>query len=1011
MNLLKLGDTDDNLVPADYSDLLHKIINILGTTNPFKLRLKPRHLIIDIDDIANQVATLDIQHPLGSSEGAAEVATINFTSDFAQKFPQLIQQITEILRQHLQNTIGLNYNSNDFVHSLISPLEANEFRGNGYVLGFQYDFNNRYKGLQKQQLTLENTPGLNSLFKFHKLTISVDHINNFSQALKEGIKNHIDRQTDNEEEQENLYTLLDEMEQDDTSDFHKLIKIVDQETLGKLKKEAKICYLEYLLENIRGRDKVDPNTIYLEDLIRRLRLIEEYINNDSDKVESDYNVSYAGVEVNLREMFSRAEAFDALPIIPIVDGYLGETTDSQKNGESKFILGLKLKFDNPVQARGGDKVFQYNLNLLNPDSDEHKQKIADSYEVETFSRKVLKLAFLYYFIFASRANPFAPNYNYQSEIEYNPKEVFEQRVLPILQGSDEQAKQKLLRKFLEGFRDFHVSSKIDRLKQLLKSFLTQPRILPKQNIVRYIRVKQGVLVINKVLGDKNNRKMFREFVAKKPKKVLQYIAVDQNAIEGDALCRLTVKMDLEEIRYFQVEKQENLTMQYNIKGIQTLPIIWVPKTENSKKKYADTFSDKTGYKMIVFPYDNKRWDDKGNGLTLNARFIYKFTTSLLAYISLVFLLEKAPANLFLPMARLHEGNREDPRPTEKFMTYVSRILCQLLSEKYRANSQGFRIRQAPNQWHIRNGLSSLYSILPKQFQLTYSNMSNQWQKLAIIIVSSQDSDEKRWKSTRQQRKANLLGEVVAISRIQNETIQVEMLRTFSENYSVRDMYNEPPILGDIVSELYAAGYRHFIYVAQAPYSSNLHITNAEEDERLFFMSKSLIGTLKGKREDIKIYPIFFDKYYVITPTTQAKSFYIDDIQELETTMFQDSGRNAVMFFNLLNGIKVSGNNNFYNGAIAYSTLLNIYQGILDDEDILEGLIYDGEMRNTLLNCLLCFHFSRYESRSQMSLKLDPYGRIIGDESVGVESVFKHINGSADFNCLAFLTEVKHLLGS
>jgi len=646
MNLLKLGDTDDNLVPADYSDLLHKIINILGTTNPFKLRLKPRHLIIDIDDIANQVATLDIQHPLGSSEGAAEVATINFTSDFAQKFPQLIQQITEILRQHLQNTIGLNYNSNDFVHSLISPLEANEFRGNGYVLGFQYDFNNRYKGLQKQQLTLENTPGLNSLFKFHKLTISVDHINNFSQALKEGIKNHIDRQTDNEEEQENLYTLLDEMEQDDTSDFHKLIKIVDQETLGKLKKEAKICYLEYLLENIRGRDKVDPNTIYLEDLIRRLRLIEEYINNDSDKVESDYNVSYAGVEVNLREMFSRAEAFDALPIIPIVDGYLGETTDSQKNGESKFILGLKLKFDNPVQARGGDKVFQYNLNLLNPDSDEHKQKIADSYEVETFSRKVLKLAFLYYFIFASRANPFAPNYNYQSEIEYNPKEVFEQRVLPILQGSDEQAKQKLLRKFLEGFRDFHVSSKIDRLKQLLKSFLTQPRILPKQNIVRYIRVKQGVLVINKVLGDKNNRKMFREFVAKKPKKVLQYIAVDQNAIEGDALCRLTVKMDLEEIRYFQVEKQENLTMQYNIKGIQTLPIIWVPKTENSKKKYADTFSDKTGYKMIVFPYDNKRWDDKGNGLTLNARFIYKFTTSLLAYISLVFLLEKAPAIYF-----------------------------------------------------------------------------------------------------------------------------------------------------------------------------------------------------------------------------------------------------------------------------------------------------------------------------------------------------------------------------
>ncbi len=51
--------------------------------------------------------------------------------------------------------------------------------------------------------------------------------------------------------------------------------------------------------------------------------------------------------------FARAEVLDALPIIPIVAGYLGEITDTPQS-ERKFIFGLKIKLgNNPVQARGG----------------------------------------------------------------------------------------------------------------------------------------------------------------------------------------------------------------------------------------------------------------------------------------------------------------------------------------------------------------------------------------------------------------------------------------------------------------------------------------------------------------------------------------------------------------------------------------------------------------------------------------------------------------------------------
>jgi hypothetical protein len=282
--------------------------------------------------------------------------------------------------------------------------------------------------------------------------------------------------------------------------------------------------------------------------------------------------------------------------------------------------------------------------------------------------------------------------------------------------------------------------------------------------------------------------------------------------------------------------------------------------------------------------------------------------------------------------------------------------------------------------------------------------------LAIIVVSSCESDARKGNSDRFQKKTCLLGEVAGIKRLSEDTVQVGMLKTLSENYSVQHLYSQPSILEDTVNQLYKYGYRNFLYIAQAPYTSTLHITQTDEDEELFFMSKSLIKTLKGERQNIRIYPVFFDKYYVRSPKQhKGESFYIQDTTELES-LSKDPSQQAVMFFNLFNGIKVEqGEKNFYNGVISYSTLLNIYEGILDDQDIRQGLMYDGEIKDTLLHYLTIFHFSRYEARQQISLKLDPYAHIIGDDSVGTLSVFSHADGSAEFNSLAFLNKVRDVL--
>ena len=223
------------------------------------------------------------------------------------------------------------------------------------------------------------------------------------------------------------------------------------------------------------------------------------------------------------------------------------------------------------------------------------------------------------------------------------------------------------------------------------------------------------------------------------------------------------------------------------------------------------------------------------------------------------------------------------------------------------------------------------------------------------------------------------------------------------------MFEYPSVVVENVNKLYQKGYRHFIYIAKVPYSSTLHITQTEDDG-LFFMSKNVITALRTQRDDIKIYPMFFDKYYAVKVGDNIKStsLYIQDTIEL-TELAEDSNKQSVIFFNLFNGIAVAKDNN-YNGVMSYATLLNIYKGILDDEDIRRGLISNqSQLKNEILQCLTLFHFSRYEKSGKIELKLDPYQNLIGDESIGELALFKHSRGTAEFNSLAFLTYIRDIL--
>jgi hypothetical protein len=651
------------------------------------------------------------------------------------------------------------------------------------------------------------------------------------------------------------------------------------------------------------------------------------------------------------------------------------------------------------------------LNLLNPDSKEHQEEINNDYRKENFARKVLQIAVLYFFVFAGN-NPEAKNYTPNLDLEYEVIDKFQQNILPILQGSDEEAKRKLFKQIIKGFERCQTAEKITNLKDLLTSSINNKKTYNSRIYPIQINVKQGILEQEYSVIDSKNT-FFKADLTERKQEPLKYISVGEASIDTDSLCYLSGNIIIDELNYFDTKDHQLFTMEYVTGKFPTIPIVLIPQESECTQVFKQSFEQQ---KLIGFAYDYQKLQQEiFNNPESPQAFIYRFTFLLLAYISLKILLdlatEKLKTRLFIPILKLHLSDKEEPLPEEKFMRATFTILSHLINQEHRSRTQGFCIKNI-NQFKIRNRMSSLYSVLPKKFNLNQQSTDRVIDKLAIIVVSSRECD-RAWKED--YKIANLMGEVIKIDRQADESILVYTSKTISEHYSSQQIYSDPDVLVREVERLYQEGYRHILYIAKSPYSQTLNLTANEKDEELYFMSSAVIGKLKENRSDLKIYPVFFDKYYAVSlQKISYKSLYIQDAEEL-TDLVNDPTKQVAVFFNLFNGIKVGGDDKYYNGVISYSTLLNMHeQNLLDTNDIYAGLIdRESGLKNEILQMLTLFHFSRYEAdvfkNRNIQLKLDPYQNIIGSESIGALSIFPHLEPKVGFNSLAFLNEVADAL--
>ena len=1078
----QLREQRNELAQLDYSDWLSKIIAELNGESGskiFVLKKDPSdgrmRLIVDLHSFATHIAKIkEIRLPLAQGERSYR-ATINMSNKCHDIFGQNIQKIkmalSKRLSQAIRETLGASYgieNDEDTINqltdSILLPLASNPKAPSL----FNWEFA-QIPGLSSQELTLEpelDTPTIRS----HKVTIEIRSATQFRESVLTALESHINllKKDYNPEDAEyiikNVRTNINAVKTNGSDELSRLEKLINQETIGRLKRESEIVFLEscsnligkncdeewesiqksktihsYPIkgEKERGTISLREASFYLRDYSRRIRLLEKFIN-DRKRPDGDYELTYQGCTVKIKELFSRGDAFRDLPIVGQINGCMGETDDPQKS-LTAITFGLRFKLNGRVQNPVSyDSSFAYHLDVINPDSDLHQTGLNEKTQEERnrHIEKIIKVFILYYFAFAC-PNPLPDNYNYEDVINFDVVGQFTQKVLPILKianlESDED-KKKLMREFIQNMDKYSVSHKLESIVKIIKEYLDKEQFLLSATKEINIGLSDQLLLSD--LRDISNKDHFfgKDLYSDNLKDCLKYVFISSQGITKGAIVQFPVKLKLETDNFYRTRKKCQFSMIYQTDGIHLLPVFYrfldrdadkqldrdKANIQNLRKllKKQDKYqlpenSEQSGDMLSRLVFSGSVIEFNVQNVTLEnatdkGRFIYEITFKTLGLIVMEILTAKAreTKKIFVGEWILHETKEEKTTQQETLVHQMIEEWNHVLRQFMLVNSQGIVMNDI-NPYKTPNAKQSLYSVLPQEYR-EKDNKNRSLERLLIVMVSSNKCDARasRWGEN---YIANLTGEIVAVEKTKTG-IKVSRVKTLTGNYSSDELHRSPYVLRDSISQMYQEGFRHILYIAKTPFSNELRITDQQNE--LFFMSPEIIRFLKKIGDDIIIYPILYDSYSALRINNQIneETLYVHDVRQLGN-VFNDPNRSHVVFFNLFTGKTLDKSKTVYNTVTTYSTLLKAHPGdVVDVNKIVDGLIKDEPLKHDIMFYLMLLHYSRYEKKQTRNdksfLKLDPLNEIIGDGSIGRASAkSQHCIPGVQMNYLAFLTEV------
>ncbi len=1001
MHTLDAGD--DRLAMMDHPALMRVLRDVLRdmpANQLFVYRKELGLLTASLDRGAEQFVVQAhkrrLVDPVTVGDDVAQTVTLNMTPEGEQETRRLVAGLYKTVGEALDATAAVaGIATADLAHSLTHPIrDTNQpsiegdsevvrkhLRGDQQLL--HYDFAGT-KTLYRQRLSLEKANAdaqSGTAFRWHKVLITIDHAE-FEEQIRVALGRWIDARDDLDDDDK--ADMRDAMTRNSPfSRLGDLKRLINVEGMGQIKKETQIRYLEFL----GGSFETDhPCGALLRALAERLRAIERYIH-DPNRPDTAYQCSLGGQTLNLRALLAPASIFNQLPVIPEIDGNIGEGVDPERH-ESQYTFGIRMKLNGTVQqAPRRPTSYHYHVAKMDPSAG-------------TSPARRLALLFIYLVALDGLGRE-----DGQTVIDR-----FSADVLSVLQGQDEQAKMTIMAEKVVYLRDNgQIGAALTTLTKGIADKLRGGRLTPHGEYRVAICVLKGILDESGLARGVDS--FFRDdLFMRDGHGALPYLTVSETAVEQDALYKLSARIGIDTMRAYAVANaRDDMEMSYAFSQKRQLPIVLTPQGQSLYKTY---LSGSTGLALIGRAARAPQAPSESSG----DAFLYAYAYSLLAWLVVRAVVAAIGNDVFIPVLRFHTTPEADAEEGDALSAGLGKVIAHLLGHRYLTGSQGLSLASKPTAYQIQNARSSLYATLPKRFagQISAITAAIDIGRCAILMVSSRACDSVA--GDERNRVLTIAGESVGLVRLNTGDVAVQRLRRFTGTYPARDVPTKPTAILDEAARLYERGYQHILYVAASPYKTTLHLADAQADDELFFMSGSILGQMREGKDDFTVYPVFFDTYPIMeftggkAPSRDGRSLYIQDTREL-TALMRDPAKQIAVFLNLFTGKTVRGKGEtLYNGVMSYATTRNMHPGIVDNAAIDRGLILDGPMKDALMLYLTLLHFARYEADGDdIVLKLNPYGDIIGGDSVGKHALLPHFSRKRSFNLLAFLSYVEQIL--
>lgn len=949
---------DDNniLSIVDYSKIINTSTEIVKKMN---VRVKDGRLVLnDLNKIIieelNKNNIKNILEINPNKKPKKFSVNIKDKERFSKEIAKLEKELRTVMIKHCSN---LRLTSLSEVYGDRVNIQAN--------YGLEYQFTP--KSFQKEMVSFkEPKMRKDAMARVDEVTITVE-TSMIQKYLKENLIKILNNEIDDEEDLEDRIEEVCNKKQD----IRIMEKLLNDKILARINRTVAYLYLSILMQDSNEKDEA---FIFLKDYIRRFYLLDKYLIELSNRASSESKL-ILDKEIDIANNLSNGDAFDTLPVIGIVEmGIFEGTADNSKI----FKAAVKIKANGNVNQEGVNSCSSYKYRLT------EMSNMINNSESQTKFRNVNAL-FLYNFMLRDLGN-----------LDFNPIEYWEKirDAINNCNGDREKIK-KLIKHSINYLNTEQCEVKINKIIRLLDNTLKHTKSRDKTyNYNRKLVLSRQVLDDNLEEGNFFKKQDYNI-------KNMKYVSIVEEVTDlNNIFMSSNIKIDFKSKIFYSTSAKDSTKLKYEIENYKIMPIIFYPdlsdeKNKNVRADIKKMFESINKYSIIAIPYQNEE-----NIRNYSDRLVYNITYNLITFTAIQVILDilcpEEKKQLFIPIVRAHSASNDGG-----IIRGYSKALEHILSQDYLASSQGFDIKGV--RYKYMNAITSLYSKIPKKF--IEENYKFKMNKVAIMTVTSIVADSAYDDNSRSIN--TILGEVILYDADEDGKVSYKIYSTFSDNVSKDELFTCPRVINDTITTIYNLGYKEILYIARAPYTSNLNITN--EKENLYFMNEDALEKMMNDRSGLMIYPMYFSKYSAFSLKPSENALYISSNEEIDN-MLQNQNSSIAGVLNLYSG-KVVGNDKLYRKVIIYSTLCEKYINKQFNAKIYSRLIEDGKYKEDITRFLIMHHYARYEKAdNNVTIKVDPYDKIIGDDSVGKLSMLKNDEkGNKEFNNLAFLTEIHKVI--